>query len=274
MPGIRRIFAPVALAALALTLGGCLKLEQKLTVLADGSGKYVMLFGVKEMKEFGGEMQADLPESGSPDDLDESFRGYVAAAKPKQWEKDGWKFVEFSVYFEDVNEFKVIQKADDEGGGMDGDAAATTEVVAEFSFTKTDGGHRLTITNNAMKDFGDAGGDEMDLDSMPEEQRAMVEMMMERMLAGFSISESYTLPGAVTAAEGLPKKSGRTASLSVTGDDVKSPEKRAKLAKSSKRTVDCGASSMTADEIKAFKDEMARAKDEWAKMRAAARGDK
>ncbi len=268
MLGLRRFVAPVALVAVALMLGGCLKLEQKLTVLADGSGKYVMLFASKEMKEFGGgQMQPEMPKTESADDLDEAFEGYVAAAMPKAWKKDGWNFVEFSVYFEDINKFKVIQRNDD-------DEDSPKEIVAEFSFAKTDGGHRLTITNNATKDLGDAG-EEMDLDSMPEEQRAMVEMMMERMLAGFSISESYTVPGDVTATTGLPKKSGRTASLAITGDDIKSPEKRMKIAKDNKRTVDCGASSMTAEEIRAFKDEMEKAKAEWAKMKAAMRdGDK
>jgi hypothetical protein len=261
--GIARFVVPVVMAA--FSLGGCIKFKQNAALMPDGSGKMTFSIGFNEkgVKEAASSMgQGDgMVEDPTEDFADfDNMHGFVAFTKPVMEEKDGWKHVTFTGYFEDINKVKVLEDGEEEA-----------EQVG-FAFRKTETGYALTV-NSSFKQFGEMGdmGDMGDASDAPPEMKEMMEQMkklMESMLAGFEFSQGFTMPGVITKAEGVTSKEGRTAMFFVDGEKMKDPKEAAKLAEKKEFVIECGASEVSEAELVAFKEEMAKAKAEWEKWKA------
>jgi hypothetical protein len=266
----RVVLFVVFAAALGIGLGGCVKFKQDVKVHPDGSGKIDFRIGFNKkgvedaaaaMGQGGGDGMED-PTKLDMSDL-EDMRGFVAFTTPKEEEKDGWKFVSFTGYFEDINKVEL-------GGKEEGEAKELG-----FVFAKTDAGFSLKAQSQ-MKDFeglnqmGDMGGDGAD---MPPEMKGMMESMkklVESLMEGFEFEQNFTMPGAITKATGVTSQSGRTAAYVLGPKDVKDPKLAAELSKVKEFAIECGASEVTEADLASFKAELAKAKEEWAKMKAEA----
>ncbi len=273
-----RVFAVwplVVIAAAGLMLGGCIKLKQDTVVMPDGSGKMTIRIGfnAKAVKEAAAGMgQGEATEGmDKPTDMDlsdlEDFEGFVAFAAPeKEVSADGWEWVKITGYFEDVN--KVVMYDDEEAEGK-------RVKQLWYSFEKKDGGYVLTA-HSQYSDFEEMGQlDDMGADTadMPPEMKKMVEGIqkaVEEAFKDFEFSHAFTMPGEVTAAEGVTSKEGRVATYAVTRKDLENPAAAKAFAQEKVFRVECGPSAVSEADLAAFKAEMAKAREEWAKIKAEA----
>jgi hypothetical protein len=260
-------------AAVVLVVPGCFKVKQEFTVYPDGSGKMEIRtgFNAKAIEDalgaLGGQMgggggmggpDIDDPTEITIEDLDEDMQGFVAFTRPKVEETaDGWTYVSFTGYFEDVNKVKIY-------GEGEGDEKSTR---ATMSFEATDNGYVLTIQNR----LGPGDQEKMDeLDEVPPEMAGMVQAMMDMMLQGFSMEERYHLPGEILEVEGIPVHEGRVASRKIEQGDIQSMADLKKIAQTNKIRIVCGASQVDPEEMREFKMELEQAKADWAKIKAEA----
>jgi hypothetical protein len=257
-------------AVLSVVLAGCVKFKQDVTVLPDGSGK--IDFRVGYNKKGVDDATAAMGQGGAghtedPTDFDlsdlEDMHGFAAFTAPQQEEKDGWKFVTFTGYFEDINKIEIGSKDDPEAKEL------------AFVFAKTETGFSLKVKSQ-FKDLAGMGqmGGTGDTAEVPPEMKGMVEGMkklVESLMEGFEFKQTYTMPGAITTATGLTSQEGRTAVYLVGPKEVKDPQVAAKLAEVKEFAIECGASAVTEVETAAFKAELAKAKEAWEKLKAEAK---
>lgn len=232
----------------ALLVVGCIKIKQVVLVMPDGSGRMDITFGVNQAMMQGQEGAKD-PTEIDIDQLDKESNGFVAFTKPKRTVANGWATVSLSAYFDDINAVKM----DDNDG---------EEAKKSFVFAKSGDGYRLMIQQSMASDMTD----NMNPDDVPAEQQSM----MAAAMAGFELTESYTMPGKIKVANGYPQIKGRTAWVHIQDSDAMDAEKIKKLKPSGDRKVTCGPSEIDDEQVEAFKDELAAAKKQWEKIKAEA----
>ena len=151
-------------------------------------------------------------------------------------------------WFEDANKVKVYAAR-----------RGRRELVLALAWKKDeDGGATLTADSRAFERAADSIGADGSEEMPPE--------VLERRKAlfeGFEMSEEYELPGDVSSVENLPAKAGRTASLKLTVDELLDPKMARELVQGTARVIRCGPSKLTDDEVRAFAEEMRKAKSEW-----------
>jgi hypothetical protein len=261
----------LALAALALGAGGCLKFKDHTVLLPDGSGKVRLTIGMKTSmlalagqgaKEAGGDSDADL--APDVDELRKDFEGFTAFSEPVKETQGDWTTFTFAGYFEDANKVRIWKSADEDEGGE-------RKVMLSLKLTKEGEGFVLEQSAGMLDELDDLGGDD-DPDLPPEAQKAakdMAKAMMKGMMEGLEIGSSVEMPGKILKAEGheMPKE-GRVAGTTVTLDDLLDDEKAKKLKERKSTKVWCGKSEVTPEQTKAFRDEMTKAKEAWTKRAA------
>ena len=179
--------------------------------------------------------------------MNKGMPGVVAVTRPKEEKKDGWTYITFSAYFDDVN--KMAEKVKEEG--------APTMLDAKFS--KQGDGFVFEL-------FGKGAGDaakQLGGDDAPPEAKAQIEAMLKEMLAGFEMKFGVKLPGAVTEVSGFTVKEGREASFSISEKDLAKADDMKKLENAKNMKAVCGPSQISAADQAAWKDEVAKAKAEW-----------
>lgn len=235
------------LAALALLLpvAGCMKLDEQILILPDGSGKIVYMFAMNpDLASMGGEAAKDPYDemmSSDPEEFEKNAGGIVAMARPERVEMGGWKGVKITFYFEDVNKLQL------------GDSGKT-----RFSLKKEGADFVFEVVDKQF-DSGEKP------DETNEEMKKQMEEMFKKMMGGFDYKAAVRMPGKVKKAEGYTKTDGRTASLHVMEKDVQNQQDFGKKLGSRKAT--CGPSEVSEAEAAAFKEELAKAKKEWVALR-------
>jgi hypothetical protein len=248
---IRRTAAVFALLSVAFTLAGCIKMSQHFLIMPDNSGKMTITLGFDKakMQAMGQQGEENDPTNVNVSEISDKTKGFVAFTKPTKEEREGWVYVTFHGYFEDINAVRL-------GGEEEG------ETPARYTFAREGEGYLLEAHNGMASSMtGDMGEEEM-----PADQRAMMAVMFK----DFQLTESYTLPGTVTSAEGLPTTEGRKASLVVRDTDLVDPARIKAIKASAVRRVVSGASQVSDADLKAFKTEMDKAKKEWEELKAEA----
>lgn len=198
--------AALLLVALLAALSGCVKFKQVVTVQPDGSGKMHVSLAINEqMLGMAGDEDpfADFSVDGL---AEQEAAGWAAFTEPRVFSVNGFKTVEFTGYFHDIN---AVRMGDTEppDGGPDADAAA------ERSTTFRMEGGRLTVIDGIVAQMiSEMGAD-------PSLNDPATRAMMAPMMQGLEIRETYVLPGPVDAAEGYTVD-GRTATLTVTSDEL------------------------------------------------------
>ena len=256
-----RIFRAAALLATLAVLfpaAGCIRYQEELIVLPDGSGKMTLHMGfnleildkLKEMgmdpKEDDGKMEFDAKDL-------EDFEGIVAITKPKHEKKDNWQTWTVTAYFDDINKVKLYQKGDNRD--------EERKLKVSFAFKKEGEGYVLDIDDRLME-----SDDTKKMDDMPEEGAEQAWEMVKQFLKGFEVSRGVKMPGAVTTVEGFAKKEGRGASNRIDEASIKGMSDLTKMSKASKRKVACGKSEMSEGDVAAFKKELDDAKAAWPKI--------
>jgi hypothetical protein len=276
MKPFARVLGALILASL-VSLPGCIQAEEAATLMPDGSGKLTLKFALKKSML---EMFAQLGKAGGdekPADPFDQFRdpaklkangeGIAAWGEPKKEEDADWVRVSIAGYFEDINKVKMYSEA-----APGGDAKKKLSFGAKYE--KAGDGGKLTMSSELTDDFRkmgkDAGGG-----GNEELAKAMVEAM-KPMLEGLKISMSVTVPGPVEDSGGFLEKKDRTATFALEGKtildamtDSKGPA--AKKLESFGAATEKGTSvtwtktTLGADDIAAFKNEMGAAKESWEK---------
>ena len=175
-----RILPALLLACLVVFLPGCLKYKQVVTVNPDGSGKVLITVAMSEdalamnMATSGADPFADFR---TQELIGQERQGFVAFTQPVTSVADGYRQMGVTGYFEDIGELIL--------GEDDGDLRATT-------FEHQPG--QLTVKHGVFHQIAN----EPDFSRAIEdpEMRATV----QKMIAGFELTEAYVLPGAVTEA--------------------------------------------------------------------------
>jgi hypothetical protein len=242
-------FVPVVML-LGFTLGGCLKLKQEFVVMPDASGKLVLTIATKaNPAEPGGKgLSADDMMSEDPDKMGKEMPGIVAMTRPKEEKKDGWTYITFAAYFDDINKVALKQG--------EGDDAST---MFDAKFTKQGDGFAFELFG---KGAGEAANQFNNEDSPPE-LKAQMEAMIKQMLAGFELTFAVKMPGAVTEVAGFQTKDGRSAAFTVGEKDIQKPADMKKLETAKSMKAVCGASQVSGADMEAWKAEVAKAKAEW-----------
>lgn len=239
---LMRTVSLTALALCVVMMTGCLKMKQVVTVMPDGSGKVEFTMGVSDtMIQQSGENPIDeftlenMMEEGMPN-------GLVAMTEPEKWEDDGYEYVRFSMYFDDINEFT----------GPNGEE----EMFADYEFTNDGGACTLTVRGGLIQsmlaEYEVPGPEEL---QMIQAQRAQVE--------GFEIVEEYYLPGEAEAVEGfemIDNMAGVTIDVDnlINGDGpIPALQNRDQL------VLVVGETSLAQAEIDAFAEELAQAVEDW-----------
>ncbi|HOX05014.1 MAG TPA: hypothetical protein PK280_01325 [Planctomycetota bacterium] len=227
----------LALAGAALlATGGCIKLDQEVTLKADGSADVKTVYGMSEqaiaqleaMKEMAKKnpnmkMQSTGPElSFDEAKIREEFQKQAAEGVElkscKVETKDGWKFATIEIACKDLGAASKAGRATGNKGG--------------FSLTKNADG-------NYVLDLGGAkelGGDN---DKLTPEQKAQQQQMAKAMMAGMRVAMKFNLPGDVLETTSL-EKSGRSASLVLDISDDKFFEKSEQMGKKGAQVIFSG----------------------------------
>jgi hypothetical protein len=190
----------LGLSVLVLLLAGCIKVDQTLTLNADGSGRLALRYGMSEqtlaqlkaMEQLaaqGGEglsMEQDTPFEFDPEQVREDF----AADKPDGVELvdvssevvDGWKYIDLEVAFDDIRALKRTELFED------------SELAIE---PLANGDYRIMQRSGDEDLSGDAAGQEL-------------MQQMAQLLAGFRIAQTLIVPGDIIETN-APEVDGRTA---------------------------------------------------------------
>ncbi len=285
-----RVLSFLAVAALA-AIGGCLQVEQATTLFPDGSGKIVIKMAIKKsmfkmMEGFatppGGMDPADpdAPKAGKPEDpfaelsdvhkLAKNSEG-IAAWKVGKKEEDGeWIRISCVGYFEDVNKVKIYNEKQQEEGGT------KRELSFSARYEKTEEGHVLTVKDDTRKDLQDMpglGGDKGAGEGAEAMGKAMLEMM-KPLMQDLKVSVTVTVPGPIQEAQGFFEKKDRTATVSLDGKTIfeaagnpegETAKKMKSFSQVKESRITWKENQVPADEVEAFKKEMAEAREAWQK---------
>jgi hypothetical protein len=249
-----------AAAAMALALAGCFQVEQKTTLMPDGSGKLEFTIGIKaEQGPFGGPGDEDPFENvGDPDEIEKNVKGIVAWTQPVVEEKDGWKRMRITGYFEDINKVRFLDEEQDEEG------APNVQLAFELK------GSTLIVKDKITEEmFKPIGGG---VDGEDEFAKQMREMM-KGMFKGMKLSVAVAVPGKIAEAKGFTSTAGRDARLDVGEElllgamDGKEEAKKKIESLRVQRQVRWEGVEVGAAAVAEFKKELASAKANWPKVR-------
>ncbi len=135
-------FACVAL--ISVLASGCIKSQQTLTLMPDGSGKMEISVGFNTKAgqqlngglggpppgQVGGGLGQKMMTDLDPLKLESVGEGFVAFTKPEKLEVRGWEIITFTAYFDDINKVKMNNNK---------------ERITSFQLTKQGAGAELTI---------------------------------------------------------------------------------------------------------------------------------
>ena len=257
---IVRVAAVLATMAFLFPSAGCIRYQEGLVIMPDGSGKLTLNVGFNleifdKFKEMGmdpGEQENKLEDEMTFDMDDvENMEGIVALSRPKSEKKDRWQTWTVTAYFDDINKVKLKDKEGEE-----------VKTKISFSFKKDGDGYVLEIDDKMFEN-----DDMKKADDVPEEGQEQMWEMVKGFLKGFEVSRDVRMPGAVTTADGFAKKEGRTASNKVVEAELKSMADMMKGMKSAKRKIVCGKSDLSGGDVDAFKKEIDEAKAAWPKLK-------
>ena len=193
---LRRIIPLIALVLSLSVASGCVKVKQVVTVMPDGSGKIDLTFGINaELAQHTDQNPfADLTlEKMAGEDLPE---GVVAITPPFQREENGFQYIHFTMYFENIAKVQ----------GHEGDLA---EVFAGYSFESGDPGCTLTIEQGLilgmLSEYEQPDPDDL--------------QFMGQMFDGMELAEQYILPGAAEPVDGVAM-TDNTAEIVITGENL------------------------------------------------------
>lgn len=242
-------FCMMMLVVACLFTGGCIKVKKDLLLMPDGSGRidFTLAMNTAMLQQMGAD-----PDENPFDEMYSEMQqtpGIVAFTEGKREEKDGWSYMTFSAYFEDINQVKL------------GD---TPEEATTFAYQTADDASSLTIKQGLVHAMAKDMADDEDVD---QQQMAMMMMMMQ----GLEVSESYQLPGQVSDG-GAYDAEARKATAGLTAADLTGGEKAKKYAAAKENVIKFGKSEVTAEQIAAFKKELTEAKEAWEKKKAEAAG--
>lgn len=199
----------LVLLALIAATPGCIKYKQALTLMPDGSGKVDITWAMSDqLVEMAKQQNEDPFEKLSPDNFKGQAKGIAAFTEPKREKKDGYSYLTYTAYFQDINAVSVNmnqkeENADGSTSSMDfGDPA-------KYTYQRDGDTATLTIENGVVMSMVS------DYEPTPEEQKAQ----MRQMMVGFEISEQITLPGTFKDVEGVTGVDN-SAILRVTLDDA------------------------------------------------------
>ncbi len=234
---LRGLTCMVAFVALALSLTGCLKMNQVMTVMPDGSGKMEMTVG------FSAQMLAMSPEDPlaemTIEKLSEDPGGMVAFTEPEITEEDGYTVVRMTAYFDDIN--------DVESDGPDGTPVSYDLDNGELVIS-------TSVVRSMMEMFAIQGGAD-----------ALGDPQMKEMIAGMEVSETFVLPGAVTDAEGIESE-GNTVSMKVDANMLLNDSVPEVYGEDSGLTISYDAGGVSDADIAAFQAELEAAKANYAEL--------
>lgn len=195
---MKNILTLCGVLALALAATGCVKFKQVWTINPDGSGKMTMTMAASEAVL----QQAPEDPFANLDDptklMNKEDNGWVAFTKPQVSTKDGFKSVVCTGYFEDINQ--VTFSGDLGNGSM---TATSYKLDAD----------RFTVINGMLGQVVEsiAGDTQM--------QDPQFKTMMGPLMKGLEMTETYTVPGPITDAEGYGSD-GKTAMRTLTDEDM------------------------------------------------------
>jgi hypothetical protein len=168
-----------------LALTGCIKVDQTLTLNADGSGTLALRYGMSEqtlaqlkaMEQMAAQAQDGLEvEQETPFEFDpDQVRADFEADKPAGVELtalssevvDGWKFIDLTVSFDDIRALKRTELFQDSELGIE---------------RLNNGNYRITQRGGDDEMAGDGAGEQL-------------MQQMTAMLAGFRIAQTVVVPG-------------------------------------------------------------------------------
>ena len=241
-----KMAVPAVLAA-ALSLTGCLKSDETITLYPDGSGKIqlktTLLGMMAQMAKMGG-MPGEEGQGGGAGKADpfkaikDGFGGKVYWANLKAEDgPNGEYMLSGTGYFENVND---VQRKN-----------------GKISFQKDPAGegHLFELAGEMPNELSGGPG----ADGPEAEQQKQMQEMMKGMLAGFDMKVTVVMPGAVKTAEGMKPTEGRNAVFALTEKDVLAIMDK-KMTPPKEMKVTSGAPGSLDTEIAAFKEELAKAK--------------
>ncbi len=236
-----RIAWLVIIAALAMGLVGCIKVDQTLSLNKDGSGQLAIKYGMSEQtiaqmeamkkmaenmpKPEGTEAEADDDAEDSPFDFDEAkIRAKLEKLDPKgitvksvtSEVKDGWKYMNVSIEFKDLNALLETDFYDNN----------------TLSLTKNAEGNYELLQQSEDYNMGGPDKDAMD----PEMEKQMLQQMAP-LLKGMSVAMRVVLPTEVLDTNATEKNGNE---VSWIYDMDKDPDLLMKMDKTSMRVVFSG----------------------------------
>jgi hypothetical protein len=262
-------FALVPLLAVALSGGGCLQMEESITLYPDGSGTLVLDLSVSKSVLAileGRAKKAGVPpvdvfaEFRDPAKLAENSEGFVAWLPGRPTPDGEWVRMTLKGYFEDINQARLytVQR---------GPAGPVRNLAFMARIARTPAGSRLLMTANRRE--------LRKLGSQDEADRAEVQMM-KPLLKDFKATLRVTAPGPVQEQVGFFHQDGRTVWISLDGafmgNAITNPggpeaEQLRKLGQSDDIRVSWSDVDLRSTDVRAFKAELESARDEWVRIR-------
>ena len=197
------------LLVLVVAMPGCIKYKQALTLMPDGSGKVEITWGMSAQLVAMAKQEGEDPfEKLSPEGMKEQVKGIAAFTKPKRKDKDGYSYISYTAYFEDINAVKLDMnqsKEDGEGGSTSMDFGE----AAKYTYKRNGDTATFTIEKGVVLSMI------AEAEPTPEDQKGQIKAMM----TGFEVSEQFTLPGTFKDIKGVTGVDN-TAMLKITLDDM------------------------------------------------------
>lgn len=243
------VLLPVLAACVLLWLPGCVKYKQLLTVEPDGSGRMELVMGMSLAR------LAQLPAGDDPfaalsiASLANNPQGFVAFSEPRAEDRDGFRVVSVTGYFDNVNDLGFA-------GGVGADAEGFDIVTYRFE------PGRLTVNRPLSGQAAAAfGASPIDL-SDPELRRVLAVEMI-----GLEFVESFAVPGQITDAGPLAVN-GREARAGVAGDAALNRYQEAIAAADQldRVVIEFEPAEWSPEAQAAWKAELADAKAAWARL--------
>lgn len=216
----------LAVPLIVFLIGGCLKMDQEITLNKDGSGKIEIVYGMSEqtinqmkaMAEMAQQMAPEGEEAPKDDSFEfdpaqikEGFKGLkdkgITLESVKTEKKDGWQYVNMVVAFKDISKIKDVPEM---------------------------GNSPLTVTKDASGNYiissGMSGDSKMGQGMQnPEQMKAMLPMFK-----GMRISMKINTPTSIIETN-APIKEKRSAQWVIDVD--KDPDSISKLSKMDMKVV-------------------------------------
>ena len=268
--------ALLGFGVVALAASGCIQMDQKWKINADGSGTVAMNVSMSIPGMPGMPAGADAKDNPQVKEMmkeNDAFKEYEGlVVKPdsvKQDFKDGKMVMSGIAYFEDIT--KVSQKGKpvmEWSKAADGGFSAKFNKQTEGTPLAGKGGKKggkdeKLVEGEGEKDDSEGGQDEQ------------MQAMMKSMMKGFKIKISVQMPGAISKTA-VTKFDDRTFGVEADDKIMESKEAQQKF-QDMEVSASCGKPGADSDkDIAAFKAEFAKVKEEAAKADAVkkAEGDK